>query len=165
MGKKKMHDLTAARQSWADYCRMRKLPDKECRRCGKTFPNDRQYFHVRTSGYITNICHMCEELCKTERVAIADAGPARADCPVCDTWDTLVIDHKGPKPVRMCRGCLTLIDMYRRPTRAGFPVRMNRVMEYALWQQGVPRQAAAEAIALMKTVPHGGLGQLANLRE
>lgn len=126
-----------ARQKWADYLRLRQRPTKKCCKCPKELPNDRDNFAVNDRGRLTGTCLHCADLAKRKDAQLRKAGPARSMCPICDVHADLVIDHQAPRPTRICRACLGVVNSLRRAVRVEPALLIHRIADYARWQQGI----------------------------
>jgi hypothetical protein len=127
-------EILQARQHWADYCRTRLHPNKECCKCHTTYPNDSQHFTTNANGRITSTCIGCDHA-QTQRAKLLErSGPAKAMCPICDEVSVLVVDHKAPHPTRLCRRCLTALNMLASMTRVGPVLGAGRLVEYIRWK-------------------------------
>ncbi len=132
---RKQPDTRNDRQKWADYCRIRLRPNKICVKCQNTLPNDRAHFSINSTGRLTSTCHHCAEAEKRHAALVAKAGPERNFCPICETFDDLVLDHQAPRPVRLCRPCLHAVNSLRRSGRVTPAQFLERMLAYATWQQ------------------------------
>ncbi len=120
------------RNKWADYCRMRMRPDKECIRCKKILPNTRENFSS-PSGHVRRVCRECQASHTSVAAKRSMAGPKHADCPMCEELSALVLDWKAPGPVRVCRRCLLLINQMSILASVGW---LEKAKQYMEWRQG-----------------------------
>ena len=125
-------EAQAERDRWADYCRLHKMPQKECVRCRRVLPNTRAFFASKATGRVIRQCVECQEQ-KVKRTG--KHLPKRGDCPICDEFNpSLALDGHAPEPVRICRRCLTVINQVARMVKVTPDVWTGRVRQYLEWR-------------------------------
>ena len=127
-------EVQQRKDDWADKCRMRMRPDKTCIGCGLSFPNTREHFGSPVSGRVMRRCVVCQKELRDKHFRLAAAGPRNGDCPMCDSYGPLVLDHQAPAPVRLCRYCLHRINQVFKLDKMSYDVWFFRARQYADWR-------------------------------
>ena len=118
-------EILKKQQEWADYVRLRLRPEKQCPKCKKTFPNDREHFATNLSGRLLSTCLTCAPQKLKAGLKLKEI------CPCCENKTNLVTDRNAPAPVQLCRACLALInslDSLDKETA-------NRMAQYIEWRK------------------------------
>lgn len=118
-------EIMRRQQDWADYVRKRLRPEKQCAKCKKILPNDREHFATNLSGRVLTTCISCKPHTVKAGMKLKEI------CPCCENKSQLVHDRHAPAPVMICRGCLNLIntlDTIDKATAA-------RMAEYIEWRK------------------------------
>lgn len=120
-------DLENHRRSWADYQRMRRMPNKACTVCYNEYPNNDEYFRVGKNGWITQTCVHCKRPEQASKMVVGE-------CPVCGENRPLLRDREGPVEIRVCRKCYSMAQRFLR-----FDAKMFAQFRiYQHWRNGWP---------------------------